>query len=45
MLDMIDWSEEKPNRNDLGQYVQDVQKAPQKPNLCITLAAVARTVC
>ena len=30
MLDMIDWSDEKPNRNDLGQYVQDVQKAPPK---------------
>ena len=30
MLDMIDWSNEKPNRNDLGQYVQDVTKAAPK---------------
>jgi hypothetical protein len=30
MLDMIDWSKERPRHDELGQYVQDVQKAPPK---------------
>jgi hypothetical protein len=30
MTNIIDWSDEKPNRNDLGQYVQNVQNAPPK---------------
>ena len=30
MTNIIDWSDEKPNRNNLGQYVQNVQNAPPK---------------
>ena len=30
MLDMIDWSKERPRHDELGRYVLDVQKAPPK---------------
>ena len=30
MTTIIDWSDEKPNRDDLNQYVQNVQQAPPK---------------
>ena len=30
MLDIIDWSKERPRHDDLGQYVLDVQKAAPK---------------
>ena len=31
MLDIIDWSKERPRHDDLGRYVLDVQKAAPKP--------------
>ena len=30
MLDIIDWSKERPRHDDLGRYVLDVQKAAPK---------------
>jgi hypothetical protein len=30
MLDIIDWSKERPRHDDLGRYVVDVQKAAPK---------------
>ena len=30
MLDMIDWSKERPRHEELGRYVLDVQKAAPK---------------
>jgi hypothetical protein len=30
MLDMIDWSKERPRHDELGRYVLDVQKAAPK---------------
>ena len=30
MLDIIDWSKERPRQDDLGRYVLDVQKAAPK---------------
>ena len=30
MLDIIDWSKERPRHDDLGRYILDVQKAAPK---------------
>ena len=30
MLDIVDWSKERPRQDDLGRYVLDVQKAAPK---------------